>query len=232
MNCFCQCRKDMTCFIFQAEEHEDLVIIFQSCFFAFLSVAWMSRVWLLWIVCWGWTPKEKTMLPTVPGPVKQMSMEVWIALSPPGIKWLFEFFFNWLCQFCIKLRPPFHVSCYLILSSDVFVANCNRPYFLSAAFSVYIQLSRCPFLSALDEVIHPSNNWSGCRLPSNTDVSKGFQIREAYSYLLFSLSHSVSLSLSPLCASHCRCFCYSQPFHLKIRCLINLCPCTLACAFA
>lgn len=52
----------------------------------------------------------------------------------------------------------------------------------------------CPSLSALGEVIHPSNDWSGCRLPSNTEVPKGFQISEAYSYLLFSLSLSLSAS--------------------------------------
>lgn len=51
----------------------------------------------------------------------------------------------------------------------------------------------CPSLSALGEVIHSSNDWSGCRLPSNTEVPKGFQISEAYSYLLFSLSLSLLL---------------------------------------
>lgn len=135
------------------------------------------------------------MLPTAPGPVMQMSMEVWIILCPPWFWWHFEFFFNWLCQFCIKLRSSFHFSCYLILSSNVFFAHCNCPYFLPAVFIVYIQLSHCIFLSALGKVIYRSNNWSGCRLPSNTDVSNGFQIREAYSYLLF----CIFISLFSVC---------------------------------
>lgn len=115
--------------------------------------------------------------------------------------------FSSVCSSDTSVLPLALVSCVLNSASIAVVTSFSNadvfkhiaeildfivqlPHLCLVSFNQSVQpaVSLCvPFVS-----LHPSNDWSGCRLLSNTDVSKGFQISEAYSYLLFSLSLSLS----------------------------------------
>ncbi len=74
-----------------------------------------------------------------------------------------------------------------------FIPSVRLSNQLSPSLSLCLCVCPCPLPSSPGRVIHSSNNWRGCRLPSNTGILKDFQISEAYGYLLFSLCLCVSL---------------------------------------